>query len=305
VTVEFFSQGEDCELVLTHERFPTADMAQRYENGWGTIAEKFAAFLALGKTKQISTNNERKQEEWGMANLMDTTTEHPVVSHEEWLKARTAFLAKEKEFTRLRDELSEQRRQLPWERVEKDYRFEGPNGSQSLADVFENRSQLVVYHFMFNPASDQGCKHCSFWADNFNSIIIHLNHRDVTFAVISRAPLARIAAFQNRMGWTFNWFSSAQTDFNYDFQASFTPEAIQSGSLFYNYKQQKMNAADREGVSVFYKDASGVIFHTYSAYARGIDLLNTAYNYLDLVPKGRDEGDSPQSWVRHHDRYQD
>lgn len=234
-----------------------------------------------------------------------TTRKHPVVSNKQWLKARTALLAKEKQFTRLRDKLSRQRRELPWERVEKKYVFDGPGGKESLADLFENRSQLVVYHFMFNPASDEGCKHCSFWADNFNGIVAHLNHRDVTFVAISRAPLAKIEQFKKRMGWHFKWLSSSQNDFNYDYQASFTPEAIRSGTVFYNYAKQKMNMSDREGVSVFHKDASGAIFHTYSAYARGIDMLNTAYHYLDLVPKGRDEGDSPQSWVRFHDRYED
>jgi predicted dithiol-disulfide oxidoreductase (DUF899 family) len=231
--------------------------------------------------------------------------QHPAVTNKEWLKARTALLAKEKEFTRLRDKLSRQRRDLPWERVEKNYVFDGPGGKKSLAELFENRSQLVVYHFMFNPASDEGCKHCSFWADNFNGIVVHLNHRDVTFVAISRAPLAKIEPFKKRMGWSFQWLSSSQNDFNYDYQASFTPNAIQRGTVFYNYAKQKMNMSDREGVSVFYKDASGAIFHTYSTYARGIDMLNTAYHYLDLVPKGRDEGDSPQSWVRFHDRYED
>jgi predicted dithiol-disulfide oxidoreductase (DUF899 family) len=228
---------------------------------------------------------------------------HSVVSHEEWIKARTAFLAKEKECNHLRDQLSQQRRELPWERVEKNYVFEGPKGKESLADLFENRSQLIVYHFMFNPEGDAGCKHCSFWADNFNGVTVHLNHRDATFVAISRAPLAKLQAFQKRMGWNFKWLSSFHNDFNYDYQASFTPQATQSGKVFYNYATVNMNMADREGASVFYKDASGAVFHTYSTYARGIDMLNTAYHYLDLVPKGRDEGDSPQSWVRYHDSY--
>jgi predicted dithiol-disulfide oxidoreductase (DUF899 family) len=231
--------------------------------------------------------------------------QHAVVTNKQWLKARTVLLSKEKEFTRLRDKLSRQRRKLPWERVEKKYVFDGPGGKESLGELFENRSQLVVYHFMFNPVSDEGCKHCSFWADNFNGIVVHLNDRDATFVAISRAPLAKIEPFKKRMGWSFKWLSSSQNDFNYDYQASFTPEAIRSGTVFYNYAKQKMNMSDREGVSVFHKDASGAIFHTYSTYARGIDMLNTAYHYLDLLPKGRDEGDSPQSWVRFHDRYQD
>ena len=230
-------------------------------------------------------------------------TKHAVVSHDGWIEARTAFLKKEKEFTRLRDELSRRRRELPWEVVEKKYVFDGPSGKETLADIFENSSQLIVYHFMFNPASEEGCKHCSFWADNFNDIVVHLNHRDAAFVAISRAALATIEGFKKRMGWSFKWLSSSQNDFNYDYQASFTPEATASGTVFYNYANQKMNMADREGVSIFYKDASGAIFHTYSAYARGIDMLNTAYHYLDLTPKGRDEGDTPQSWVRFHDRY--
>jgi predicted dithiol-disulfide oxidoreductase (DUF899 family) len=229
--------------------------------------------------------------------------QHPVVSHEEWLKERTAFLEKEKEFTRLRDDLSRGRRELPWERVEKKYVFDGPKGKESLTDLFENRSQLVVYHFMFSPEAHEGCPHCSFWADNFNSNVIHLNHRDVNFAAISRAPIGKIEAFKKRMGWSFKWLSSGQNDFNYDYMVSFRPEATESGTIFYNYRKLDMKIADREGVSVFYKDANSEIFHTYSTYARGIDLLNTAYNYLDLVPKGRDEVGFSQSWVRHHDKY--
>ena len=232
---------------------------------------------------------------------------HPVVSREEWLSARTAFLAKEKEFTRLRDDLSRQRRALPWVKVEKSYVFEGPKGKETLADLFGKRNQLFVYHFMFNPDGNEGCKHCSFWADNFNGIDIHLAHRDVSFVAISRAPLSKIEAFKKRMGWSFEWVSSFKNDFNYDYQASFTPEAIQSGTVFYNYAKTNMNMSDREGASVFYKDSSGAVFHTYSCYARGIDMLNGAYHFLDLVPKGRDEErlEFTQSWVRHHDRYED
>jgi predicted dithiol-disulfide oxidoreductase (DUF899 family) len=233
--------------------------------------------------------------------------DHPVVSREEWLAARTAFLAKEKEFTRLRDDLSRQRRALPWVKVEKSYVFEGPKGKESLADLFGKRSQLVVYHFMFNPDGNEGCKHCSFWADNFNGIDVHLAHRDVSFVAISRAPLPKIEAFRKRMGWSFKWVSSFKSDFNYDYQASFTPDAIQSGTVFYNYAKTQMNMSDREGASVFYKDPSGAVFHSYSCYARGIDMLNGAYHFLDLVPKGRDEErlEFTQSWVRYHDRYED
>ena len=231
---------------------------------------------------------------------------HPVVSHEKWISARKAFLAKEKEFTRLRDDLSRRRRALPWEAVSKEYVFEGPNGKETLPQLFDGRSQLVVYHFMFNPAWTEGCKHCSFWADNYNGIDVHLNHRDVSLVAISRAPLARIGPFRKRMGWAFKWLSSFGNDFNYDYQASFRPEDIASGAVFYNYSKTKMPMEDREGVSVFFKDARGAVFHTYSSYARGIDMLNGAYHFLDLVPKGRDEDslEFTQSWVRYHDRYE-
>jgi predicted dithiol-disulfide oxidoreductase (DUF899 family) len=230
---------------------------------------------------------------------------HPVVSHDEWLAARKAFLTKEKEFTHLRDELNRQRRELPWEKVEKPYVFDGPDGTQALSDLFEGRSQLIVYHFMFPPEWEEGCPHCSFWADNFNDVIVHLNQRDVTFVAISRAPLAKIEAFEKRMGWTFKWLSSGGGDFNYDLGASFRPEEVASGAPVYNFGTAKPGFTDREGVSVFYKDRNGDIFHTYSAFMRGIDMFNTAYHYLDIAPKGRDEDGLKftQAWVRHHDRY--
>lgn len=230
---------------------------------------------------------------------------HAVVSREAWLAARTAFLAKEKDFTRLRDQLSRERRALPWVRVEKPYAFDGPSGKETLAQLFAQRSQLVVYHFMFGPDWTEGCKHCSFWADHFNAFGVHLNHRDVTLVAVSRAPLARIEPFQRRMGWTFKWVSSRQNDFNHDFHVSFTPEELKRGPVLYNYARTDMDMTEREGLSVFYKDERGTVFHTYSCYARGIDLLNGTYNFLDLVPKGRDEGDEPQRWVRYHDRYHD
>jgi predicted dithiol-disulfide oxidoreductase (DUF899 family) len=229
-------------------------------------------------------------------------SEHRVVSHDEWLAARKAFLIKEKEFTRLRDQLSQQRRDLPWEKVDKNYLFDAPNGKESLADLFAGKSQLIVYHFMFAPEATQGCSSCSFWADNFNDIIIHLKQRDVTMLAISLAPVEKLEAFKKRMGWSFKWVSSGQTDFNYDYHASFRPEDIANGTAEYNYTQSPGNHPNREGVSVFYKDDNGDIYHTYSAYARGIDLVNTAYNYLDLVPKGRDE-QSNLNWVRFHDKY--
>jgi len=227
-----------------------------------------------------------------------------IVSREEWLKARQQLLSEEKDFTRLRDQLSARRRALPWERVEKTYRFDGPNGTEALSDLFEGRSQLVVYHFMFGPNWDAGCPHCSFWADNFNGIGIHLNHRDVTMVVVSRAPYAKLAAYKNRMGWSFKWVSSAPCDFNFDYQASFKDAEVEKHDMFYNYTNQDTGTSEREGASVFHKDAKGQMFHTYSTYARGIDLLNTAYNYIDLTPKGRDEGDRGQYWVRRHDEYE-
>jgi len=242
----------------------------------------------------------------------NSLTQHPVVPHAEWLVARTTFLVREKEFTRLRDQVSAERRQLPWEAVTKNYVFDGPTGKRTLAELFEGRSQLVVYHAMFDPPNasestswtkDAACHACSFWADNFNGIIVHLNHRDVTFIAVSRAPRAALAAYEKRMGWTFTWVSSSDTDFNQDYQVSFTPEEVAKQQAYYNYAVQDPMLSEREGVSVFYKDPAGRVFHTYSAYARGIDLLNAAYNYLDLVPKGRDEGGEGMYGLRRHDEY--
>ncbi|HEV2356041.1 MAG TPA: thioredoxin family protein [bacterium] len=229
---------------------------------------------------------------------------HTIVSHDRWLEARRKFLVKEKAFTRLRDRLSAQRRALPWERVDKKYVFDGPDGKETLAALFEGRHQLVVYHFMFLPEWHAGCPSCSFWADNFDDNIVHLAHRDVTMVAISRAPYRKLAAYKKRMGWQFKWLSSFGNDFNFDYQASFRPDALARGRALYNFKIQNPGISDREGVSVFYK-TKGAVFHTYSAYARGIDMLNTAYHYLDLVPKGRDEAGHAftQFWVRRHDEY--
>jgi predicted dithiol-disulfide oxidoreductase (DUF899 family) len=230
---------------------------------------------------------------------------HTIVARDEWLEARKQLLAKEKDFTRLRDQLSQQRRDLPWERVDNDYVFEGPTGKTSLHELFAGKSQLIVYHFMFDPSWDGGCPSCSFWADNFNGTTVHLNHRDANLVAISRAPYAKLAAFKQRMGWSFPWVSSGGSDFNYDYHVSFTPEQLATGDAYFNYTPGNPGSMDREGISVFYKDQNGDVFHTYSAYARGIDMVNGAYNFLDLVPKGRDEAgnDGPLSWVRHHDRY--
>ena len=232
-------------------------------------------------------------------------TEHTIVSHEAWIEARKQFLIKEKEFTRLRDELSRERRALPWERIEKEYRFETPGGTQSLVELFAGRSQLMVYHFMLGPDWEEGCKSCSFWADNYNNIPIHLNHRDVTFVAVSRAPLAKIEAYKKRMGWSFPWFSSYGSDFYFDYRVSFTPEEIAAGKAMHNYEVRQNTMSELPGMSVFFRDEFGRVFHTYSTYARGLDMLNGAYHHLDLVPKGRDEDNLPgtMAWLRRHDQY--
>ena len=231
---------------------------------------------------------------------------HKVVAHEEWLAARRQLLAEEKEFTRLRDRLSQQRRDLPWERVDKDYVFEGPDGPETLSQLFDGRHQLAVYHFMLAPDWQEGCKSCSFWADNFNGIDAHLRQRDVSFLAISRASLPKINAFKKRMGWTFKWVSSFDNDFNYDYRVSFRSEqSSSSGEIIYNYARRKTTMEELPGISVFYKDEDGRIFHTYSCYARGLDMLNGAYHWLDLTPKGRDEtGPHKMAWVRLHDEYE-
>src|SRR6266496_5676723 len=194
---------------------------------------------------------------------------HKVVSEKEWIEARKVLLKKEKEFTVLRDRLNKERRELPWKEVNKEYVFEGPNGKQTLSELFDRRSQLIVYHFMFDPSWEAACLHCSFWADNFNGIIVHLNQRDVTMIAVSRAPYSKLAAYEKRMGWDFKWVSSYDTDFNFDYQVSFTPEELDRKETFYNYNLQDTHSSEREGVSVFYKDPADRVYHTYSAYARG------------------------------------
>jgi predicted dithiol-disulfide oxidoreductase (DUF899 family) len=233
--------------------------------------------------------------------------DQPTVSRDDWIAARKELLRKEKQFTRERDRLSALRRQLPWVKVEKAYVFDGPAGKETLADLFDKRSQLIVYHFMFGPGWEQGCPSCSLLADHFDGATVHLAQRDVTFVAISRAPLAEIEPFRRRMGWRFKWLSSADNDFNHDYQVSFTPDEMAKGKVYYNYNMGEFPSEEAPGASVFYKDAAGQIFHTYSCYARGLDILIGAYNWLDLAPKGRDEADLPwtMAWVRHHDRYED
>ncbi len=227
---------------------------------------------------------------------------HKVVSREEWLKARKAHLAKEKELTRLRDQLSAERRELPWVKVEKPYVFDGPNGKESLAELFDGRSQLIVYHFMFGPEWKEGCPSCSFLADHLEGALAHLEHHDVSLVAVSRARLPQIEAFKKRMGWGFRWVSSHGNDFNRDYHVSFTKDEMAKGSIYYNYDMLKFPSDEAPGTSVFYKDATGDVFHTYSAYARGLDVLLGTYNWLDLTPKGRNEAGA-MDWVRHHDRY--
>jgi len=240
--------------------------------------------------------------------MSSNTLDNPkVVSREEWLTARKKLLAKEKQLTRERDALAAERRQLPWVKVDKNYVFDSPGGRKTLADLFDGRSQLIVYHFMFGPEWNEGCPSCSFNMDHTDGALPHLAQRDVSFAAVSRAPLSKIDPFKKRMGWRFAWVSSFGTDFNSDYRASFTPEEMAKSKVEYNFDLVEFPSAEAPGISVFYKDKNGNIFHTYSAYARGTENVVNTYNYLDFVPKGRDEDALPftMSWVRHHDRYAD
>ena len=238
--------------------------------------------------------------------MQEMKVDHHVVSQMEWNQAHKTFLAKEKELTRQRDELSRERRGLPWVRVDADYLFDGPAGKQTLADLFDGRSQLVVYHFMFGPEWEAGCPSCSMYADQMDATLVHLNQRDVTLVAVSRAPLGRIETFKKRMGWRFPWVSSFANDFNRDYHVSFTREEMASGKPVYNFGTTDFPAEEAPGLSVFSKDGNGDVFHTYSSYARGLDGHLGVYHYLDMVPKGRDEESLafPMAWVRHHDRYE-
>src|ERR1700726_850749 len=236
------------------------------------------------------------------------TAKHEVVSNEAWIEARKGLLVKEKAFDRAREELARERRALPWEAVVKPYAFDGPDGRQTLAELFDGRSQLIVYHFMFGPGWKEGCPSCSFLADHFDGPAVHLANRDVTLAVVSRAPLAEIEAFKKRMGWRFKWVSSFGSDFNFDYHVSFTPDEIRKGKVYYNYDVREFQVEELAGTSMFYKDANGDIFHTYSVFARGSEMLGGAYGYLDHLPKGRNEtgpNHDLSDWVRHHDKYGD
>jgi predicted dithiol-disulfide oxidoreductase (DUF899 family) len=229
-----------------------------------------------------------------------------IVSRAEWLSARTELLIKEKQLTHQRDEVDRQRGELPWVKVEKRYIFDGPNGQQTLADLFEDRSQLIVSHFMFGPGWKEGCVGCSFRSDHVDGSLLHLEHHDVSFVTISRAPFSEIEAFRMRMGWRFRWLSSYGSDFNYDYHVSFTKEEVASGKVYYNYESRGFLSEDLSGISVFYKDEAGAVFHTYSTYGRGDEMVDTTYMYLGLTPKGRNETGpryNLSDWVRHHDRY--
>jgi len=229
-----------------------------------------------------------------------------IVTRAEWVDAHKQHLVKEKELTRRRDEVSAARRELPWVKVDKSYVFEGPNGKETLADLFGGRSQLIVKHFMFGPGWKEGCVGCSFHSDHIDGTLPHLAQRDVTLLAVSRAPFAEIEAFKRRMGWRFKWVSSYGSDFNYDFHVSFTQDDLAKGEVYYNYELRKLQSEEMSGISVFYKDPAGDILHTYSSYARGGEMFLGTYNYLDLTPKGRNEtgpNHNLADWVRHHDRY--
>jgi predicted dithiol-disulfide oxidoreductase (DUF899 family) len=231
----------------------------------------------------------------------------PVVSEAKWLAARKELLREEKELTRLGDRLAARRRALPWVKMTKPYHFESPRGKVTLADLFEDRSQLMVQHFMLGPGWEQGCKSCSFMMDHFNPAVVHLKARDVSFAAISHAPLAEILPFKKRMGWAVNWVSSHGTGFNQDFSVSFTEEEIERGGVSYNYTKMDFPQTEAPGISVFARDDAGDVYHTYSTFGRGVEVVMTTYDLLDLVPKGRDEGNDEDEygmgWLRHHDRY--
>jgi predicted dithiol-disulfide oxidoreductase (DUF899 family) len=237
--------------------------------------------------------------------MKNNPIENPtIVSPEEWLAARREFLREEKAFSKLRDRIAEQRRALPWVKIGQPYVFDSLNGRVSLAELFEGRSQLIVYHFMLAPGWEEGCRGCSYVSDHFDGALPHLNARDVSFAAVSSAPLAEIERFKARMEWKFNWVSSHGTSFNRDFHVSFTPEEVEAGKADYNFGLNRIGMSEMPGLSVFARGADGSVYRTYSTYSRGLDLLIGTYNLLDLVPRGRDEdAEAPMKWVCHHDRY--
>ncbi|WP_394821715.1 DUF899 domain-containing protein [Pendulispora albinea] len=233
-----------------------------------------------------------------------SATPHRVVSEAEWIVARKKHLEREQELTRALEAVARERRELPWVAVEKNYVFDGPEGEQTLSDLFAGRSQLIVQHFMFGPGWKEGCPGCSFQSDNIGGAVVHLEHHDVSFVVVSRASVPEIEAFKKRMGWRFAWVSSGRSDFNYDYHVSFREDEIIKGKVYYNYELRDFQSEELPGVSAFYRDPSGAVFHTYSAYGGGADMLLGAYHYLDLTARGRNENGQPMGWVRHHDRYE-
>lgn len=228
---------------------------------------------------------------------------HPVVSSAEWIEARKVLLEKEKRLTHMRDQVAEELRQLPWVRVEKEYRFDSPEGKVTLADLFGEHSQLIVYHFMFGPGWTEGCSGCSFLADHIDAARLHVEHHDVTLLAVSHAPLEELLAYKKRMDWKFPWVSAFGSDFNQDFGVTYSREELDAGPVFHNFKMQKLGFEEQPGMSVFYKNAEGEIFHTYSGYERAGDILIGAYTYLDLTPKGRNEKGN-MDWMRRHDEYE-
>jgi predicted dithiol-disulfide oxidoreductase (DUF899 family) len=232
---------------------------------------------------------------------MSTIIQHPVVSGEQWIAERKKLLAREKELTHLRDQVARERRALPWVRIDKSYGFDSAEGTCDLGDLFEGRRQLLVQHFMFAPGWEEGCSSCSYMSDHIDGMLVHLAARDVTFVAISRAPHPVIEAFRRRMGWKFRWVSSFRNDFNHDFHVSFTEKAEE---VYYNYGTQPFECEELPGISAFYRDAGGAVFHTYSTYRRGVEAMMGTYNLLDLTAMGRNESDGPMAWVRYHDRYE-
>ncbi len=292
VTIQLKAPNDSTtELTLTHERLKSPEFRDMHAHGWAGCLGALANLMQYGTAAPNKTPGNVK--------------DHKVVPAEDWLKTRKELLAKEKEFTRLRDELTQIRRDMPWEKVEKNYVFDGPRGKESLADLFDGKSQLIVYHFMFDPGWPEGCKSCSYWIDNINGIAIHLKHRDAMSVAIAHAPFETIEPFRKRMGWGIKFVSAFNMDFNYDYHVSFTPEEMKQEKVFYNFGMSKRFSSEGPGISVFYKDEKGNIFHTYSTFGRGLDMLNVAYHYMDLLPKGRDEAGlkGTQAWVRHHDKY--
>ena len=254
--------------------------------------------IFCGKDKMSTTTN--------ISEGKTQITENPIVSREEWLRARKELLKKEKEFLRISDLLTAESRRLPWVKVDKQYIFYGPDGKETLADLFAGRSQLVVFHFMLGPGWGEGCVGCSFGADHIDGIVVHLEHHDVKFLAVSRAPLPEIEAFKKRMGWHFKWVSSYENDFNYDYHVSFTKDELGKGKAFFNYDIREVQSEEMNGTSMFFKNETGDVYHTYSVYARGSEMLGGAYGYLDRLPKGRNEtgpNHNLTDWVRHHDKY--